>query len=152
MREIARSSSANVWTASTRPWRLTLDVHIILENYATHQTSLIRRWFNRHPRSTRSLREAIREYIELSNTTPRPFVWTKTAHEILESVARFCKRVPESRHEREGPTDRSLFHTGNRVFHPAGAPAVRIRFDIQDGRAVSVTVEDGPVVVTGKRA
>ena len=54
--------------------------------------------------------------------------------------------------KREGATERNLFHTGNRVFHPAGAPAVRIRFDIQDGRAVSVTVEDGPVVVTGKRA
>jgi hypothetical protein len=64
----------------------------------------------------------------------------------------FEKRVPESKHERQGATERSLFHTGNRVFHPAGAPAVRIRFDIRDGRAVSVTVEDGPVVVTGKRA
>ena len=109
-----------------------LDVHLILDNYATHKTPLIRRWFARHPRyhlhftptsaswlnlverwfveitrkqirrgthrSTTALRTAIRDYIELSNATPRPFVWTKTADEILESVARFCKRISESRH------------------------------------------------------
>lgn len=29
------------------------------------------------------------------------------------------------------------------VFHPTGAPAVRLRFDIVDGRAASVTITDG---------
>ena len=27
-----------------------LDVHVIMDNYGTHKTALIRRWFARHPR------------------------------------------------------------------------------------------------------
>jgi hypothetical protein len=37
------------------------------------------------------------------------------------------------------------------VFHPTGAPAVRLRFDLVDGRARGMTVEDGPVRVSGAR-
>jgi hypothetical protein len=29
----------------------------------------------------------------------RPFVWTKTSDEILESIARYCERINESRHQ-----------------------------------------------------
>jgi Tol biopolymer transport system component len=29
-------------------------------------------------------------YIDATNDEPRPFVWTKSADEILASVARFC--------------------------------------------------------------
>jgi hypothetical protein len=32
------------------------------------------------------------------NETPKPFVWTKTADEILASVERFCKRISASPH------------------------------------------------------
>ena len=32
------------------------------------------------------------------NENPRPFVWTKTTEEILESIARYCTRINESRH------------------------------------------------------
>jgi transposase len=49
-------------------------------------------------RSTRELEAAIRRYIELTNARPRPFVWTKTADEILASVARFCHRISNSGH------------------------------------------------------
>jgi transposase len=49
-------------------------------------------------RSTRELEEAIRRYIEVTNGRPRPFVWTKTADEILQSVARFCHRISKSGH------------------------------------------------------
>jgi len=28
----------------------------------------------------------------------RPFVWTKTAEQILESIARYCERINQSRH------------------------------------------------------
>lgn len=38
------------------------------------------------------------------------------------------------------------------VFHPAGATAVRIIFEVADERAVSLTVEDGPVRVSGIRS
>ncbi len=109
-----------------------LDLHLILDNYATHKTPAIQRWLVRHPRfhlhctptsaswlnlverwfveltrkqirrgshrSTKALREAILTYIALGNETPRPFVWSKTADQILDSVARFCKRISESRH------------------------------------------------------
>jgi hypothetical protein len=51
---------------------------------------------------------------------------------------------------RNGAADRNLLHLGGLVFHPAGADAVRIRFAA--GRpAPSVTIEDGPVVMTAWR-
>lgn len=49
-------------------------------------------------RSTRELEDAIRRYIESTNHHPKPFLWTKTADEILASVARFCKRISDSGH------------------------------------------------------
>jgi len=51
---------------------------------------------------------------------------------------------------REGSVDRNLFHQGGRVFLPAGAEAVRIRFD-EGAPSRSVTVEDGHIVVIGRR-
>lgn len=48
--------------------------------------------------STRELETAIRSYIAITNTRPKPFVWTKTADEILASVARFCQRISNSGH------------------------------------------------------
>jgi transposase len=27
-----------------------LDVHVIMDNYGTHKTAIVRRWFARHPR------------------------------------------------------------------------------------------------------
>jgi transposase len=108
-----------------------LDVHLILDNYATHKTPAIRRWLTKRPRyhlhftpigaswinlverwfalltqkqlrrgvhrSTRALETAILEYIALSNIHPKPFVWTKTADDILASVQRFCRRISDSR-------------------------------------------------------
>jgi hypothetical protein len=50
------------------------------------------------PPSTRALDAAIRPYIAVTNETPTPFVWTKTADEILASVARFCHRISETGH------------------------------------------------------
>ena len=44
-------------------------------------------------RSTRELETTIRTYIETHNKHPKLFIWTKTADEILASVARFCKRT-----------------------------------------------------------
>lgn len=49
-------------------------------------------------RSTQQLEQTIRDYIETNNQHPKPFVWTKSADEILESVARFCKRTSETGH------------------------------------------------------
>jgi transposase len=49
-------------------------------------------------RSTRELEMAIYRYIEHHNEPPKPFVWTKTADQILESIARSCERTLDSPH------------------------------------------------------
>jgi transposase len=64
--------------------------------------NLVERWFallsekqikrGAH-RSVRALEAAIRDYLAVTNEAPRRFIWTKTADEILASVARFCQRT-----------------------------------------------------------
>ena len=109
-----------------------LGVHLILDNYGTHKTAIIRRWLAKRPRfhvhftptsaswinmverwfaaltekqirrgvhrNVRELESAIKHYLAVTNESPRPFVWTKTADEILASVARFCARTSETGH------------------------------------------------------
>lgn len=109
-----------------------LDVHLILDNYGTHKTGLIRDWLVKRPRfhlhftptsaswlnlverwfalltdkqlrrgvhrSTKELESAIRRFIQNHNRDPKPFVWTKTADQILDSVARFCTRTSGTGH------------------------------------------------------
>jgi len=69
--------------------------------------NLVERWFEelttKKPRrathrSVRARNTDIRDWISTWNDNPKPFVWTKTADEILESVARYCTRINESRH------------------------------------------------------
>jgi transposase len=49
-------------------------------------------------RSTLALEAAIETYIAITNEQPKPFVWMKSADEILASVARFCQRTSASGH------------------------------------------------------
>jgi transposase len=49
-------------------------------------------------RSTRELEVAIHNYLTAYNEKPKPFAWTKTADEILASLARLCKRTLETGH------------------------------------------------------
>ena len=49
-------------------------------------------------RSTRELQRAVEEFIATTNDAPRPFTWTKSADQILESVKRFCLRTSDSGH------------------------------------------------------
>ena len=104
-----------------------LDVHIIVDNYGTHKTAILRKWFAKRPRfhvhftpsygswinlverwfaeltnqrirrgvfrSVKELEAAIREYIDVHNEDPKPFVWTKTADQILASIARYAQRT-----------------------------------------------------------
>ena len=49
-------------------------------------------------RSTVELENAIRHYLSVNNRDPKPFVWTKTADQILESIKRFCLRTSNSGH------------------------------------------------------
>ena len=104
-----------------------LDVHVIVDNYATHSAPEIKRWLAAHPRfhfhftptysswlnqverwfallteralqrgvhrSTRELEQAIRDFLDAHNSAPKPFIWRKTADEIIASVGRHCQRV-----------------------------------------------------------
>jgi len=104
-----------------------LDVHLIMDNYGTHKTAIIRHWFAKRPRfhvhftptygswlnlverwfaeltnkqlrrgvhrSVVQLKTAIRAFIAAHHAHATPFVWTKTADEILASIARFAQRT-----------------------------------------------------------
>jgi len=104
-----------------------LEVHLIVDNYRTHKTPLIKRWLLKRPRfhvhftplygswlnlverwfaelttkqlrrgvhrSVAQLKAAIQEFIDAHNEHPKPFVWTKSADEILASIARFAQRT-----------------------------------------------------------
>jgi len=82
-------------------------VHVHFTPTGASWLNLVERWFatlsekqikrGAH-RSTRALETAIREYLTMTNESPKPFVWTKTADEILASVARYCERISDSGH------------------------------------------------------
>src|SRR3954466_2260138 len=69
--------------------------------------NLVERWFaelttkklkrGAH-RSVAQLNADIRAWIETWNDDPRPYVWTKTADQILDSIRRYCDRINDSRH------------------------------------------------------
>jgi len=63
--------------------------------FAELTTKLLRRGAHR---SVRALNADIRAWIDTWNDDPKPFVWTKTADQILDSIARYCERINESRH------------------------------------------------------
>ena len=69
--------------------------------------NLVERWFGELTTkklqrgthcSVRALNADIRAWIESWNDNPRPYVWTKTADQILDSITRYCTRINDSRH------------------------------------------------------
>jgi len=104
-----------------------LDVHLVCDNYATHNTAEIKTWLARRPRfhvhftptgsswmnqverwfglltdklirrgvhtSVQALEHDIRDWITTWNENPRPFTWTKTADEILSSLADYLAKL-----------------------------------------------------------
>ena len=104
-----------------------LDVHLVCDNYATHNTAEIKTWLARHPRfhvhftptgsswmnqagrwfglltgklirrgvhtSVQALENDIKDWIATWNDNPRPFKWTKTADEILNSLADYLTKL-----------------------------------------------------------
>lgn len=106
------------------------EVHIIMDNYGTHKTPLIRAWFAKRPRfhvhftptygswlnlverwfaelttkqirrgvhrSVSELQRAIRAFLDAHNAEPKPFIWTKTADQILASITRFAQRTADT--------------------------------------------------------
>ena len=49
-------------------------------------------------KSVQALEDEIRAWIETWNENPRPFAWTKTAEEILHSLAEYIARISGARH------------------------------------------------------
>jgi transposase len=69
--------------------------------------NLVERWFGELTtkklqrgthRSVRALNTDIRSWIQTWNDNPRPYVWTKTADQILDSISRYCTRINDSGH------------------------------------------------------
>jgi transposase/AraC-like DNA-binding protein len=95
-------------TARIRRWLLKHPrFHLHFTPTSASWINLVERWFalltERQLRrgvhsSVRALKAAIQQYIIVTNTHPKPFIWTKTADEILASVARFCQRTSETGH------------------------------------------------------
>ena len=60
---------------------------------------LTTKWLRRGThRSVAELEQSIRTWINTWNDDPRPFVWTKTADQILDSIATYCQRINASGH------------------------------------------------------
>jgi len=60
---------------------------------------LTTKWIKRSAhRSARELVASIRTWIANWNDNPKPFVWHKTADEILDSLAAYCHRINDSGH------------------------------------------------------
>jgi len=90
-RWLARRSRFHLhFTPTSASW-----INLVERWFATLTQKQIRRGTHR---STQELETAIRKYLDAYNQDPQPFVWTKTADEILESVARFCRRISNSGH------------------------------------------------------
>jgi transposase len=70
-------------------------LNLVERFFALLSTRQIKRGIHR---STREPENAIRAYLDMHNQNPKPFMWTKTADEILASVARFCNRISDSVH------------------------------------------------------
>ena len=69
--------------------------------------NLVERWFGLLTekqlrrgvhQSSGELEATIYRYLDVTNQDPKPFVWTKTADQILTSVARFCRRTLDTEH------------------------------------------------------
>jgi transposase len=69
--------------------------------------NLVERWFSELTnkklrrgthRSVRQLNTDIRAWIDTWNENPRPYVWTKTADQILDSISHYCNRINASGH------------------------------------------------------
>jgi putative transposase len=110
----------------------TLDVHIIVDNYATHKHARVKRWLAERPRfqvhftptyaswlnqveiwfnritqqairrgTFRSVRELVAKidsFVQSSNASPHPFVWTATADSTFAKVQRLCERISGTGH------------------------------------------------------
>ena len=63
--------------------------------------------------SVRELESAILEFIDVHNEQPKPFVWTKSADAILNSIGRFAART-RAAHSPNSPNNvREISNSGD---------------------------------------
>jgi hypothetical protein len=67
----------------------------------------VERWFGRLTddmircgahKNVQALEADIRAWVGNWNADPKPFIWTKTAQQILESIGRLCQRISGAGH------------------------------------------------------
>lgn len=93
-------------TPDIRKWLLSHPrFHLHFTPTGASWLNLAERWFpeltNKRIRrgvhkSVPALEKDIRDWIAAWNTDPRPYIWTKTADEILERLAGYLNRIPDS--------------------------------------------------------
>jgi transposase len=81
--------------------------HIHFTPTSSSWINLVERWFaeltrrllqrSAH-RSVTALEADLRHWIATWNDNPRPYVWHKTADEILDTLSRYCQRISEAGH------------------------------------------------------
>jgi transposase len=99
---------ANPQTPAIQQWLLRHPrFHLHFTPTSASWLNLVARWFaeltNRKlrrsaHRSVTELEADIRTWINQWNADPKPFVWTKTADEILDNLANYCQRINASAH------------------------------------------------------
>jgi transposase len=105
---VVLDNSSTHKTPAIRRW-LAAHPRFVLHFTPTNSSwlNLVERWFaeltNKRlrrgaHRSVRELNADIRAWIDTWNENPRPFVWSKTADAILESIACYRQRINESQH------------------------------------------------------
>jgi transposase len=68
----------------------------LVERWFAELTS---KWLRRGShRSVQALEQSIRHWVATWNADPRPFVWTKTPDQILDTIATYCQRINNSTH------------------------------------------------------
>jgi transposase len=81
--------------------------HLHFTSTSSSWMNLVERWFSELTdkwlrRGTHSdvkdLSKSITQWVNTWNENPRPYVWHKTADEIIESLARYCQRISETAH------------------------------------------------------
>ncbi|MFJ5227726.1 IS630 family transposase [Streptomyces sp. NPDC088400] len=95
-------------TAEVKKWLLAHPrFHMHFTPTSSSWLNLVERWFaeltNKRIRrgvhkSVQALEKDIRTWIDSWNEDPKPFIWTKTADQILDSLASYCRRITDSGH------------------------------------------------------
>ena len=110
----------------------------------------------------RALETDIKEWIVHWNDKPRPYVWVKTADQILASIARYCERISaqprmpritclSTRAETLAETDLNRAagtHDDRPVRHEDGSPSVRHFMSLVSRRTIQLCRSDRPQVTT----